>query len=349
MGKFFDSISEDHAAWIRKQHIFFCATAPISAQGTVNTSPKGYDSFRIIGPNQVCYLDLTGNHNSRIAHSSPSRHLFFETRLCSLCPPSLVFSAKKMVFCSLRRPLNKLTDKPPPSDVCLCPVSSILTLGSGIETLSHLQENGRITFLFMEFEGAPRILRLFGQGHFARVDTPEFETLYRNHFDPQNCASSSSSSEDIGLDRASQIRGIVVADIHKVGTSCGWGVPYYEFKGERPTLKSFWGKKTREQLGQYWRMANTESLDGLPALRHELMGPDFAPTEEDGDGESEGGGDEGGHLVMDSSSNRNTLQKNNKMDEVNSSLISRQMTPLGSSTLVAAGFCAGLAASALFL
>lgn len=61
MGKFYESIIDDHAAWMRKQHLFFCATAPISAQGTVNTSPKGYDSFRIINPNQVCYLDLTGN------------------------------------------------------------------------------------------------------------------------------------------------------------------------------------------------------------------------------------------------------------------------------------------------
>jgi len=188
----------------------------------------------------------------------------------------------------------------------------------------------------MEFEKAPRILRLFGQGHFARVDTPEFVALYRDHFEPKiddvssSSASSPSSGKDFGLDRASQIRGIVVADIHKVGTSCGWGVPYYEFKGERPTLKSFWGKKSRGQLGQYWRMANTESLDGLPGLRHELMGPDFVPVPAEEGAVAKTGG-----------------QSKNKDGWMPSNLLPTMSLLLGSSALVAAGFSAGLAASLL--
>lgn len=189
----------------------------------------------------------------------------------------------------------------------------------------------------MEFEKAPRILRLFGQGHFARVDTPEFEALYRDHFEPKpdDVSSTTTPASDsplsgkaFDLDRASQIRGIVVADIHKVGTSCGWGVPYYEFKGERPTLKRFWEKYSREELGQYWQEANTESLDGLPGLRHELMGPDFAPTED-----------------TTESKTGNQKKNKNKNGWVPSELLPTMSLLLGSSALVAAAFSAGLAAS----
>ncbi|KAF9198996.1 hypothetical protein BGZ49_010937 [Haplosporangium sp. Z 27] len=226
MGKFYDEISQDHAEWINKQKLFFVATAPLDPQGTVNASPKGYDSFRIIGPNRVCYLDLTG---------------------------------------------------------------------SGIETQSHLQENSRISFLFMAFEGGPRILRLFGRGHVARVDTPEFETLFDKHFRRQHTGSTLPESSDLSdnsddlalasepyeLEGASQIRAIIVADIHKIGTSCGWGIPFYEYKGERPTLKSFWGKMPKEKLAKFWVHANTQSIDGLPGMRHELMGSEWAPASSD--------------------------------------------------------------------
>ncbi|KAF9957421.1 hypothetical protein BGZ72_001846 [Mortierella alpina] len=209
MGKFYDEIPNDLASWIRKQKLFFVATAPLDTYGTVNASPKGYDSFRILGPNRVAYLDLTG---------------------------------------------------------------------SGIETLSHLQENGRITFLFMAFEGAPRILRLFGRGHYALVDTPEYNALFKAHFHRTTTSEEGSIEEPYELEGASQIRGIVVADIHQVGTSCGWAVPYYEFKGERETLMRYWGKYTKEELAQFWAMTNRESLDGLPGMKHELMGPEEVPA-----------------------------------------------------------------------
>ncbi|KAF9952301.1 hypothetical protein BGZ70_000656 [Mortierella alpina] len=209
MGKFYDEIPDDLAAWMRKQKLFFVATAPLVADGTVNASPKGYDSFRILGPNRVAYLDLTG---------------------------------------------------------------------SGIETLCHLQENGRITFLFMAFDGAPRILRLFGRGCYVPVDSPEYKALFQAHFHRPAVSAEGSAEAPYELEGASQIRGIVVADIHKVGTSCGWAVPYYEFKGERPTLMRFWGKRSQGELAQFWAMFNTKSLDGLPGLRHELMGPEWVPA-----------------------------------------------------------------------
>ncbi|KAF9109677.1 hypothetical protein BGX27_007349 [Mortierella sp. AM989] len=86
-----------------------------------------------------------------------------------------------------------------------------------------------------------------------------------------------SVSEPFELEEcASQIRGIITADIHKMVTSCGWGAPY-EYKDERPTLKSLWSKKSKEQRAMYWAKVNTQSLDGLLGMRHELMGPEWVP------------------------------------------------------------------------
>ena len=61
MGKKLESISPELAAWISEQHLFFVATAPLANDGLVNLSPKGLDSFRVIGKQQVAYLDLTGS------------------------------------------------------------------------------------------------------------------------------------------------------------------------------------------------------------------------------------------------------------------------------------------------
>jgi Pyridoxamine 5'-phosphate oxidase len=68
MGKIYDSISPELASWIQQQHLFFVATAPLSQDGHVNTSPKGLDCFRILGPHQVAYLDVTGSGAETIAH-----------------------------------------------------------------------------------------------------------------------------------------------------------------------------------------------------------------------------------------------------------------------------------------
>ena len=68
MAKFFDSIDGDHRAFIEAQHMFFVASAPLSADGHVNLSPKGQDCLRVLGPNRVAYLDLTGSGNETSAH-----------------------------------------------------------------------------------------------------------------------------------------------------------------------------------------------------------------------------------------------------------------------------------------
>ena len=68
MGKVYESISPELANWIQQQHVFFVATAPLSQDGHVNTSPKGLDCLRVFGPHQVAYLDVTGSGSETIAH-----------------------------------------------------------------------------------------------------------------------------------------------------------------------------------------------------------------------------------------------------------------------------------------
>jgi len=68
MGKTYDGIDERMATFLRAQHVFFVATAPAGGDGHVNVSPKGLDSFRILDPTTVAYLDLTGSGAETIAH-----------------------------------------------------------------------------------------------------------------------------------------------------------------------------------------------------------------------------------------------------------------------------------------
>lgn len=68
--KVFDHISPELAEWIGKQPLFFNATAPLDGEGHVNLSPRGLDTLRIVDPNQVVILDLTGSGNETAAHLS---------------------------------------------------------------------------------------------------------------------------------------------------------------------------------------------------------------------------------------------------------------------------------------
>jgi hypothetical protein len=68
MGSTLDSIGDELAAWLSTQHVFFVATAPLAGDGHVNLSPKGLDSFRVLDPRSVAWLDLTGSGAETIAH-----------------------------------------------------------------------------------------------------------------------------------------------------------------------------------------------------------------------------------------------------------------------------------------
>lgn len=123
-------------------------------------------------------------------------------------------------------------------------------IGSGNETSAHIQENGRITLMFCAFDGPPNILRLYGKGRTVLPGTAEWEEL-SGHF---NILPST--------------RQIIVADIHKVQTSCGFGVPLYEYLGERDHVEKWVEKKGAEGLEAYKAEKNQFSMDGLPTALH---------------------------------------------------------------------------------
>ena len=178
MGKVYDQIGDDLRKFIEKQPMFFVATAPLSAEGHVNLSPKGLDSFRILSPNRVAYLDMTG---------------------------------------------------------------------SGNETSAHINENGRITFMFCAFTGSPMIIRLYGTGRTIVPETPEWELLVANFETYYGC------------------RQIIVADITRVASSCGYGVPRMELVEQRDTMLKWAEAKGDDGLVKYRQQKNQCSIDGLSA------------------------------------------------------------------------------------
>lgn len=184
MGKVYDQIGDDLRKFIEKQPMFFVATAPLSAEGHVNVSPKGLDTFRILSPNRVAYLDMTG---------------------------------------------------------------------SGNETSAHINENGRITFMFCAFKGSPMIVRLYGTGRTVLPETPEWDALVPN------------------FETYYGYRQIIVADITRVATSCGYSVPLMELVGQRDTLIKWAKAKGDDELVAYRQQKNQYSIDGLPAPLAETL------------------------------------------------------------------------------
>jgi hypothetical protein len=119
-------------------------------------------------------------------------------------------------------------------------------VGSGNETSAHLLENGRITFMFCAFDGPPNILRLYGQGYTVLPGDEEWPELSQFFILPLSA------------------RQIIVANIYKVQTSCGFSVPYYSYKGERDHAQKWAENKGAEALETYKQEKNLVSLDGLP-------------------------------------------------------------------------------------
>ena len=182
--KVFDRITEELQGFISRQPMFFVASAPLSSTGHVNISPKGTDSFRVLAPDRVAYLDLTG---------------------------------------------------------------------SGNETSAHLQENGRITLMFCAFQEPASILRLYGQGQTVLPGDSEWEAL----------AALFPSTPGT--------RQIIVAQIDRVQTSCGYGVPLLEFVEQRDRLTTWAAKKGEQGLQDYRQQKNRTSIDGLPTALAEKI------------------------------------------------------------------------------
>jgi len=176
MAKILPELIEAHRSFIAQQKLFFVGTAPNS--GRVNLSPKGLDSFRVLNPRRVAYLDLTG---------------------------------------------------------------------SGNETAAHLLENGRITLMFCAFEGAPLILRIYGEGRTVLPQDEEWQEL-RPLFGPFIPGE----------------RQLTVVSVSSVQSSCGFSVPFFSYVGDRTQLTEWAEKKGEAGLVDYRSEKNVRSIDGLP-------------------------------------------------------------------------------------
>jgi hypothetical protein len=117
--------------------------------------------------------------------------------------------------------------------------------GSGNETAAHLLKNSRMTIMFCAFEGKPIILRLYGEAkihHKRDDDFSRFTSLF---------------PENVGA------RQIIEMDVDLVQTSCGFAVPFMDFKEERTTLNNWAVKQGEDKIEEYWKNRNTQSIDGF--------------------------------------------------------------------------------------
>ncbi len=176
MAERFEQLSDELIEFIDNQHLFFVGTA--GAEGMINVSPKGMDTLRVLGPNELVWLNLTG---------------------------------------------------------------------SGNETAAHVAENQRMTMMFCSFDRQPMTLRLYGTADIVHARDEEKWDKYLGMFDHQPGT-----------------RQFFELHIDMVQTSCGYAVPFYEMKGDRPTLRKWAENKGEEGIAEYWEEKNQVSLDGKP-------------------------------------------------------------------------------------
>jgi len=174
MGQLFEALSPRHVAFIEAQKIYFVGTA--AEEGTVNLSPKGGDSLRILDAHTLAWLNLTG---------------------------------------------------------------------SGNESAAHLLQNPRMTVMFCAFEGAPMILRAYGQARVLHRGDPDWEAALVRF--PASVAA----------------RQIFLLEIERVQTSCGMSVPLFDYQGDREDLANWSARQGKEGIEAYWRKKNQLSLDGV--------------------------------------------------------------------------------------
>jgi len=178
VGKILKTLDDEAKQFIKEQSMFFVASAPVDPEGHINLSPKGLDTFRILGPRTVAYLDFTG---------------------------------------------------------------------SGVETIAHLKENGRIVLMFCAFQGSPNILRLYGKGRTVELNEPEFNALQAQ------------------FPVYDSTRAIIVIELTRIANSCGYGVPLLKYEGERSQMAAWASKQGPDGLKAYRQEKNSRSIDGLPA------------------------------------------------------------------------------------
>jgi hypothetical protein len=179
VGRTYDGIDDDLAAWLQRQPLWFVGTAPLAGDGHLNVSPRGHDTFSVLDARRVAWVDYTG---------------------------------------------------------------------SGIETIAHIRENGRICLMFCSFDSRPCIVRLHGRATVAMPGEPAYDDVVSRH--PPHPST----------------RAVVIVDVERVSDSCGFGVPVMELVGERDLLRRGAEKRGPEGLADYRATKNAVSIDGLPGL-----------------------------------------------------------------------------------
>lgn len=122
-------------------------------------------------------------------------------------------------------------------------------VGSGVETIAHLRENGRIVILLCAFDGPPKIVRLHGRGQVIEPQEADFGSLM-SHFA-----------------LAPGIRAIIRIELDRISDSCGHGVPLFRYEDQRSHMIASAERKGEAGLVAYQRANNSASIDGLPGLR----------------------------------------------------------------------------------
>ena len=175
MARRYEQLLEEHSDFVLQQKLFFVGTA--ANEGCINVSPKGFDSLRIMSPNRIVWLNITG---------------------------------------------------------------------SGNETAAHLAQNTRMTIMFCAFDGNPKIHRLYGNAtaiHPRDDAWPELEKLFEPH---------------------PSARQYVDFEFDLVQTSCGFGVPFFDYRKERDNFPKWLATKDEGTIKEYWALKNQVSIDGLP-------------------------------------------------------------------------------------
>ena len=175
MAKQFPALDEAHRKFIEEQHLFFTGTA--GPEGRVNISPKGMDSLRVLGPNRIIWMNLTG---------------------------------------------------------------------SGNETAGHLLEANRMTLMWCSFTTRPLILRAYGSARTVHPSETDWAELAA-HFPPHRSA-----------------RQIFDVTVDMVQTSCGYAVPFMDYREERDTMQKWVDGKSDEEIRAYWDERNRTTIDGKP-------------------------------------------------------------------------------------
>jgi hypothetical protein len=139
--------------------------------------------------------------------------------------------------------------------------------GSGVETIAHVRENGRIVLMLCALAGPPRIVRLHGTGQIVSLQAPGSEELAKLF---------------PGLPGA---RSVIRVRLKRISDSCGFGVPRYEYVGERDAMTKWAESQRPDGLARYRFAKNACSVDGLPAwTSQDQPTPPAPPADPDGHG-----------------------------------------------------------------